>query len=420
MLKLFGLASSSPSGPKPSSSEAERRALPASWYRSEAMYELERRAIFSRQWLLLTHMLRVAKAGDYVSFNIAGFPFFVIRDRDGNVNAFHNICRHRAYPIIDHDSGTARTLFCKYHGWSYGLKGNLAKAPRFDTVPTFEKSENGLLPIHTHVDNLGFIWVNLEAGEKPSIAWHADLAADAQPRYAVHNLMRDYHFDHTWTMDGDYNWKALADNYNECYHCPTGHPGVNAVADLSQYYVETVGGQIRHFNTNKDEEDKTMAVISTYLFPNSSITVTPHFFYIQRCIPVSASKTKMEYDVYRHNSAGDEDFDRINQFYKQVLQEDKDLCNGAQKNLNNRIFINGQLHPEKEKGPLYFQDTVRELVMSHRAQEEKENGGKEIWPASPKPTQAMKTAKMLEEELFCAGLAAGPCQGPSELSQLAW
>lgn len=57
----------------------------------------------------------------------------------------------------------------------------------------------------------------------------------------------------------------------------------------------------------------------------------------------------MEYDVYRHNSAGDEDFDRINQFYKQVLQEDKDLCNGAQKNLNNGIFINGQLHPEKEK-----------------------------------------------------------------------
>ncbi|GKT51084.1 carnitine monooxygenase oxygenase subunit [Colletotrichum spaethianum] len=274
MLKLLGLTSASPSGPEFSSSEEQRRALPASWYRSEAMYELERRAIFSRQWLLLTHNLRFTKAGDYVSFNLAGFPFFVVKDRDGEFNAFHNICRHRAYPIIEQDSGTARIFSCKYHGWSYSLKGSLAKAPRFDTVPTFDKSQNGLLPIHTHVDNLGFIWVNLEASEKPSIPWHADLAIDAQPRYAVFNLMRDYHFDHTWTMDGDYNWKTLADNYNECYHCPTGHPGVNAVADLSQYYVETVGGQIRHFNTNKDEEDRTMAVISTYLFPNSSITVT--------------------------------------------------------------------------------------------------------------------------------------------------
>ncbi|GKT51083.1 uncharacterized protein ColSpa_11264 [Colletotrichum spaethianum] len=122
----------------------------------------------------------------------------------------------------------------------------------------------------------------------------------------------------------------------------------------------------------------------------------------------------MEYEVYRHNSADDEDFNRINQFYKQVLQEDKDLCNGAQKNLNNNIFINGQLHPEKEK------DTVREHVMRHRAQEEKENGGKEIWPASPKPAKAMETGKLLEEELFCAGLVTGACQGPSELSQLAW
>lgn len=58
--------------------------------------------------------------------------------------------------------------------------------------------------------------------------------------------------------------------------------------------------------------------------------------------------------------------------------------------------------------------------MSHRAREEKENGGKEIWPASPQPTQIMKTGKLLEEERFCAGLETGACQGSSELSQLAW
>lgn len=68
-----------------------------------------------------------------------------------------------------------------------------------------------------------------------------------------------------------------------------------------------------------------------------------------RCIPVSSGKTKMEYDVFRRNDTTDEDFARINEFYKQVLQEDKDLCNGTQKNLEAGIFINGQLHPEKEK-----------------------------------------------------------------------
>jgi hypothetical protein len=73
------------------------------------------------------------------------------------------------------------------------------------------------------------------------------------------------------------------------------------------------------------------------------------FFYMMRCIPVSSGKTKMEYDVFRRNDTTDEDFARINDFYKQVLQEDKDLCNGTQKNLEAGIFINGQLHPEKEK-----------------------------------------------------------------------
>ena len=62
----------------------------------------------------------------------------------------------------------------------------------------------------------------------------------------------------------------------------------------------------------------------------------------------------MEYDVFRHKATTDENFTRINDFYKQVLKEDKELCNGAQKNLEAGIFINGQLHPEKEKVGGYF------------------------------------------------------------------
>lgn len=80
----------------------------------------------------------------------------------------------------------------------------------------------------------------------------------------------------------------------------------------------------------------------------------PIFFYIMRCIPVSASQTKMEYEVYRHNDASDEDFNGIWEFFKQVLREDKDLCNAAQKNLNAGIFLNGELHPRVEKVQLSY------------------------------------------------------------------
>lgn len=87
----------------------------------------------------------------------------------------------------------------------------------------------------------------------------------------------------------------------------------------------------------------------------------------------------MRYEVYRHKNATDEDFDLISNMYKRIMSEDKYLCTHSQKNLNAGVFVNGQLHPEMEKGPLHFQKTVREVVTEHRKKEEA--AGHEIWPA---------------------------------------
>lgn len=73
------------------------------------------------------------------------------------------------------------------------------------------------------------------------------------------------------------------------------------------------------------------------------------FFYIQRMIPVSATSSKIENEVYRHRDATDEEFENINAFYRQVLDEDKELCVGTQENLSAGVFTNGELHPTKEK-----------------------------------------------------------------------
>jgi hypothetical protein len=78
------------------------------------------------------------------------------------------------------------------------------------------------------------------------------------------------------------------------------------------------------------------------------------FFYIQRMIPVSATKSKIENEVYRHRDATDEEFENINAFYRQVLDEDKELCVGAQENLGGGIFTSGELHPSKERVCTYL------------------------------------------------------------------
>jgi phenylpropionate dioxygenase-like ring-hydroxylating dioxygenase large terminal subunit len=134
------------------------------------MYQLARRAIFSKRWLLLTHSNRFVKHGDYLSFTVANFSFFLMQDQDGNINGFHNICRHRAFPVVQSRAGSTSILSCKYHGWSYGLKGNLSKAPRFETIPELDKIQHGLLPVHVRVDKAGFVWVNLQSGN-PDVKW---------------------------------------------------------------------------------------------------------------------------------------------------------------------------------------------------------------------------------------------------------
>lgn len=92
------------------------RALPASWYRSSAMYELERRAIFSKKWIVVSHKARFTEVGDYLRITQAGFTFFLIKDRQGEIRAHHNVCRHRAFPLVEQVTGRVNILSCKYHG----------------------------------------------------------------------------------------------------------------------------------------------------------------------------------------------------------------------------------------------------------------------------------------------------------------
>lgn len=120
MNRIFGYMKSTD---VPTQEDAPSRSLPASWYRSDAMYQLERRAIFSKNWIVVSHQLRLAESGQYVQLQEAGFSFFLVKDRQGNINGFHNVCRHRAYPLVQEKEGRVNILACKYHGMQSFLHG---------------------------------------------------------------------------------------------------------------------------------------------------------------------------------------------------------------------------------------------------------------------------------------------------------
>ncbi|KAJ5651851.1 hypothetical protein N7507_009277 [Penicillium longicatenatum] len=336
-LRNFFGTSTTPDTPKDEKTPV--RALPASWYTSQDMYELERRAIFSRKWLLTTHKHRVANPGDSVRYDAAGFEFIILKDHQGTISA-----------VLADD----------------------------------------LAPVHLHIDRNGFVWVNMDSSETPEVAWKDDFdGVDEQPRYAHYNF-ENYKFDHTWDMEGEFNWKILADNYNECYHCLVAHPDIPTIADLNSYYVKTKDGHIQHYGAARDDQiEKGFRIATTYFWPNASFNISPNFFFMQRFTPSSPTKCVMRYEVYRHKDATDEAFSLISDMYKRIMSEDKYLCILSQKNLNAGVFVNGELHPEMEAGPLHFQKTVREVVTEHHKKERE--AGHEIWPAAERSRKSVSS-----------------------------
>ncbi|KAJ9608042.1 hypothetical protein H2200_007030 [Cladophialophora chaetospira] len=384
--------------------------LPASWYREEGFYELERRAIFSKQWMCVTHELRVKEIGELVNFEIAGYKFFVVRDRQKELKAFLNICRHRAYPLIEKNAGEGGKVSI-LAWWSYGLSGNLAKAPRFETVENFDKTKYSLFPVHLRLDRLGFVWVNLDSDNPPTVPWedHFD-GVDKQPRQKDFS-MEDFTFDHAWELEGEYNWKAMADNYNECYHCTTAHPGILATTKLDTYDVKGIKGFIEHYSEPLDSVEHKYGVQPTYFFPNAAILISDGITYLTRFAPKSATSLKLEYEVYRHKDCTQEDFDTMNPFFKQVETEDVGLCNAVQRNLNMDTYIKGPLHPHNEKGVIYFKNLVKEVLYQHVEEEHK--AGRKIFPARRSDDNNEEIA---EEEAFCR-LACDGNSGPKTVPQ---
>lgn len=386
--------------------------LPASWWTSPDVFDFEKRAIFMKSWLFCTHASRFKKAGDYYSFTFLGMSFFIIKSKTGEINAFHNVCRHRAYPVVRKEKGSSIILGCKYHGWSYNTDGKLTKAPHFDNIEGFEKDENSLFKIRTHVTKQGLIFINFDNTESytPFETFFEGLE----------NEMDEYDFDDyeyhmSYELDGEFNWKTLMDGYQECYHCPTAHPGLNAAFKMETYKVVPKGNYCRHYAKIVDEEievvkgdadpdvesswfgfgkkkeaKKEEAVkkenpggsfngLWVYLFPTNGCNCYSPAWYTIRVLPITPTRTILQYDIYTKKGSAEDKKKEFVDFLQAVEMEDFNLCVLTQKNLNNGIYSTGFLHPTKERGVLYYQGLVKDMVKKHWELEKA--AGKEINPA---------------------------------------
>jgi nitrite reductase/ring-hydroxylating ferredoxin subunit len=195
---------------------------------SPQFYELEREAIFRRAWLNVGRVEDIPRVGSYFTKNIAitNSSVIVVRGKDGQVRAFHNICRHRGNKLVWTDfpraetAGMCRQFTCKYHGWRYELDGSLQFVQQEGEFFDFDKADHGLAPVHCDVW-AGFIFINLTKGE-PQQTLREFLGPMITP-------LEDYPFDqlterYDFVADNNSNWKLFADAFQEYYHVPALHP----------------------------------------------------------------------------------------------------------------------------------------------------------------------------------------------------
>jgi choline monooxygenase len=242
--------------------------LPFSWYSDEALPRREREQIFARSWQYAGRCVEVAEPGSFLATDAGGVPVLVTRDGAGQLRAFLNVCRHRG-AVLTEGSGRRETVQCHYHAWTYGLDGALLAAPRSEREDAFATADLSLLP--ASVDTWGpFLFVNPDAeaaplteilGELPAIL-DRDLDVDA---LAFHSRVE---------FGANANWKVVAENFLECYHCPTAHPGFSAEVDVhpDRYRLEahpTFAAQFAHARRTEERGQFHL------LFPNTGINVFP-------------------------------------------------------------------------------------------------------------------------------------------------
>src|ERR1700723_4232342 len=197
------------------------RALAAWVYNNGELTRLELERILLPSWQIVCHLNSIPKAGDYETFDLGPESVLVLRDRDGSIRGFHNVCRHRGARLLDGAGNCPTAVTCPYHGWTYRHDGGLIGMPVRESFPGLDRGEHGLRPVRTDIA-FGFVFVCL-AGDPPPVSkvW-GSLAEELLP-YRLEEMGPPQPISQeTWRVD----WKIAMDNYLESYHVPIGHPGL--------------------------------------------------------------------------------------------------------------------------------------------------------------------------------------------------
>ncbi len=344
--------------------------LPNECYTNTNYLAYEREKIFCGKWTVVGVGSSIPNIGDVKPYNLLGIPLILIRDKNMSIRAFHNVCSHRGFKLIDEPCNLKNVIRCPYHSWSYDFEGNLVATPHIGGLNNhksekFDKTRSNLKEIKTKTW-MDIIFININSNEidfdeyiKPlEQRWSKFINKDDQKLIVYSN---DYGY---FNLEVKCNWKFAIENYCESYHLPTIHHELNKVSNINNHYhIQGLPNRFAGQGSNKYEQpvkgnkkfntfpnwEKTMLKNSEYiaLFPNVMIGLHVDHFYVFWLEPLTMNKTKEHMQMYYvgNESANGEEFKELrkenSRFWKEVMLEDVSAIEGMQEGRNSPVYNGG-------------------------------------------------------------------------------
>ncbi|WP_374585185.1 aromatic ring-hydroxylating dioxygenase subunit alpha [Pseudoduganella sp.] len=334
----------------------QAHALHASFYTEPHWLEFEQREVFGRSWQLAAHSGELQAPGDHVVGDIAGKPVLIVRQPDGGLQAFFNVCRHRAGPLATCNGKGARALHCKYHGWTYELDGALRAATEMQGAQGFDKAAIRLPRIAVQ-EWQGLVFVALDAATPPFGQVFAGIAERIAP--AGLPQMR---FAKRDTYRLACNWKVYVDNFLEGYHLPFVHPGLSRVLDYRAYDTELAQWHSLQHSPLRNNDGIYGDGNAWYYFvyPNTMLNITPGRLQTNRILPAGHGHCIVEFDYYYSDAPEVQARVQAEQAFSDEIQaEDIAICEHVQQGLASGSYSAGRLNPARESGVWHFQNLLR-------------------------------------------------------------
>nr|MDJ0640445.1 aromatic ring-hydroxylating dioxygenase subunit alpha [Paracoccaceae bacterium] len=279
------------------------RSLLAAAYTDAEWYDADLRSIISRTWQWVCHAEKARAPGSYVTVDIAGHPIAVVRDKEGALRAFYNVCKHRAHALLSGEGVTTR-IMCPYHAWVYRLDGRLARAPHTENLQDFNPDDICLDEVQVE-EFCGFVFVNLDTAAVSLAEQSGNL--ETEVRHWAPDIEQLTH-GHRLTYDIKSNWKNVVDNFLECYHCPTAHKDFCDLVDMDTYKVTTHGIYSSHMaeagasaNSAYDVSNATVRTHAVWwLWPTTCLMRYPgrSSMIVLNIIPAGPERTLETYDFF--------------------------------------------------------------------------------------------------------------------------